>query len=55
MEDTRISFRADKQFISSHADATLQWIVAVDQGGQLHFFHAGPGALPLEAPHRLLM
>jgi len=33
------AFQGDKQFISSDADADLQWVVALDQGGQIHFFH----------------
>ncbi len=48
-EDAPVSFRADRQFISCDADAMLRWIVAVDQGGQLHFFHAEPGAPHSEA------
>jgi hypothetical protein len=32
------AFQADKQIISCDADAELQWVAALDQGGQMHFF-----------------
>jgi hypothetical protein len=32
-------FPGDKQIVSSAGDAKLQWVVARDQGGQMHFFH----------------
>jgi hypothetical protein len=33
------AFQGDKQFISAAADSELRWIVATDQGGQIHFLH----------------
>jgi WD40 repeat protein len=33
------AFQADKQIISCDADAELQWVAALDQGGQMHFFY----------------
>lgn len=33
------AFQADKQIITCDADAELQWVVAIDQGGQIHFLH----------------
>jgi WD40 repeat protein len=33
------AFQGDKQIITCAADSELQWVVARDQGGQMHFFH----------------
>ena len=39
------SFRADKQLRWCDADPSLEWMVAVDAAGRLHFLHAETGAL----------
>jgi len=31
------AFQGDKQIVTCDADAELQWVVALDQGGQMHF------------------
>jgi len=33
------AFQGDKQIVTCAADSDLQWVVARDQGGQMHFFH----------------
>jgi WD40 repeat protein len=33
------AFQGDKQIHTCDADAGLQWVVACDQGGQMHFLH----------------
>ena len=38
-ETPPVSFAGDKQLDSCAADANVEWIVARDQGGQLHFLH----------------
>ena len=36
-------FQGDKQIVTCAADAELQWVVARDQGGQMHFLHVEAG------------
>ncbi len=33
------AFQGDRQIITCAADADLRWIVACNQGGQMHFLH----------------
>ena len=33
------AFQGDMQFYTCDADADVQWVVACDQGGQMHFLH----------------
>jgi WD40 repeat protein/NAD(P)-dependent dehydrogenase (short-subunit alcohol dehydrogenase family) len=37
------SFQGDKQIDCAAADADFQWVVARDEGGQMHFFHLENG------------
>ncbi|HKQ80118.1 MAG TPA: hypothetical protein VJ810_40875 [Blastocatellia bacterium] len=37
------AFQGDEQIITCAADSELQWVVARDQGGQMHFFHIEGG------------
>jgi WD40 repeat protein len=37
------AFEGDKQIITCAADPQIEWVVARDQGGQMHFFHCENG------------